>query len=232
LIVAYPNEPYWSALKTGPSGFENYVLSVVDCGRLRMPSGQLVACDPFAFMDKTGNPAIAIPPGDYAVKVTLADVSDNADGSHLREAYATLLIDEQADEVTRRIVTPLPDGSDPDPTIDEDGEYHGFPVDAGTACFVDAAAIEACMPDQRTWYEDLFENGKPESWFARMDDAAHIREGLANLTLPKAKSGENIIIIHSGWGDGFYPVVGGFDASGRLVRVHIDFMVVFPGEDD
>jgi hypothetical protein len=150
----------------------------------------------------------------------------------MREAYATLVIDEAAEEVTRRIVTPLPDGSEADAQIGEDGEYHGFPVDAGTACFVDGGAIAACMPAQETWYEGLFENDTGRSWFTRMDDPAHIRDGLANITLPLARNGENIIIVHSGWGDGFYPVVGGFDAAGRLVRVHVDFMVVFPGDDD
>lgn len=230
--MAYPNVSYWGALQTGRAEVENYVLSVVDCGRLNMPSGQLVACDPFVFMDKTDNPAIAVPPGAYAVKVTLADVSEKSDGSHMREAYATLLIDETAEEVTRRIITPLPDGTSADPEIDDDGEFHGFPVDAGTACFVDGGALEACMPEQETWYETLFETDQPDCWFARMDDPTQIREGLANIQLPLAKVGENIVLIHSGWGDGFYPVIGGFDAAGRLVRVHIDFQVVFPNEDE
>jgi hypothetical protein len=35
------------------------------------------------------------------------------------------------------------------------------------------------------------------------------------------------VIIHSGWDDGIYPVIGGYSEDGRLVRVHIDFMVVF-----
>src|SRR5262249_23212152 len=104
--------------------------------------------------------------------------------------------------------------------------YYGFRVDAGTACFVDAAAVAATMPDG-DWYETLFENDKPDCWFALMDNPQHIRAGLANIRLPDSTRGGNIRIIHSGWGDGFYPVVGGYDASGRLVRVHIDFMVVF-----
>lgn len=230
--MAYPNESYWGALKTGPAAIERYELSVVDCGKLRMPTGQLVVCDPFVFLEPTGNPAVVIPPGDYSVKVTLADVSAKSDGSHMREAYATLLIDDAAEEVTRRIVTPLPDGSMADAEMGEDGEYHGFPVDAGTACFVDGGAIESSMPAHETWYEGLFENDTADSWFKRMDDPAHIRNGLANIPLPLAKDGENIVIMHSGWGDGFYPVVGGFDAADRLVRVHIDFMVVYPGDDE
>ena len=94
--MAYPNVSYWAALKTGPSEINDYKLSVIDCGRLRVPSGQLVVCDPFVFMDNTDNPSVAIPPGDYSVKITLADVSEASDGSHLREAYATVLIDEAA----------------------------------------------------------------------------------------------------------------------------------------
>jgi hypothetical protein len=60
-----------------------------------------------------------------------------------------------------------------------------------------------------------------------MDDPSHIREGIANIPLPHATQDESIVVIHSGWGDGHYPVIGGYDTSDRLVRVHIDFLVVF-----
>jgi hypothetical protein len=142
----------------------------------------------------------------------------------MREAYATLLLDETAVEARRRIITPLGDAVCP-PEMDDDGLYNGFPVDAGTACFVDQGAVDTLMPDGD--WQDVFDNGKPDSWFERMDDPSHIRAGLANIVLPLARGGENIVIIHSGWGDGHYPVVGGYDASDRLVRVHIDFLVVF-----
>ena len=84
------------------------------------------------------------------------------------------------------------------------------------------------MPDVERWHDDVFDNPEPESWFNRMDDPQHIRAGLANIRLPLASDGANIIIIHSGWGDGVYPLVGGYTCEGRLIRVHIDFMVVFP----
>jgi len=226
--VAYPNVECWSALRDGNHvGEENelYVLSLVDCGSLLVPTGRLVACDPFACLQKGNNPDVLIPPGCYRVEVTLADVSGCGDGSHMREAYSTLILDEAAVEVKRRIITPMSDGSPcPSETTDE-GDYYGFPVDAGTACFVDDGAVATAMPDNN-WYEDLFENESPDCWFERMDDPRHIRAGIANIPLPLGKSGENIVIFHSGWGDGFYPVVGGYDASDRLIRVHIDFMVV------
>jgi hypothetical protein len=193
-----------------------------------MPTGRLVACDPFAGLGKTGNPFLQVSPGRYRVLVTLADVSGAHDSSHIREAYATLMLDETAVETTRRIITPT--GEDPcPPEMSDDGTYHGFPVDAGTACFVDQGAVETLMPDGN-WYYDIFENGTPDSWFARMDDPSHIRAGIANIPLPLAAGGENIVIFHSGWGDGFYPVIGGYDASDRLVRVHVDFFVVPPSK--
>lgn len=226
--MPYPNVGFWSALEEGrrvpADDGKHHVLSVIDCGFLVMPTGRLVACDPFAVLQRTGNLSVQVHPGRYRVLVTLADVSDANDGSHIREAYATLMLDEAAAEATRRIITPLRDGACP-PEMGDDGTYFGFPVDAGTACFVDQGPVEALMPDG-SW-EDIFDDGTPNGWFARMDDPSHICEGIANIPLPLATHGENIIIFHSGWGDGHYPVVGGYDASYRLVRVHIDFLVVF-----
>lgn len=42
---------------------------------------------------------------------------------------------------------------------------------------------------------------------------------------PGAGDGENVVLSHSGWGDGFYPVVTTHDAEGRLLGVHLDLLV-------
>jgi hypothetical protein len=157
------------------------------------------------------------------VSVTLADLSENLDGSDIREAYATVRIAD-GPEVYRRALPLARDGESRKPL--DDGTFIGFGVDSGTACFVDDEAVTNFMPANVDWYETLFDNGSDDSWFAQMDDPNHIRFGLANLVLPLAQNGENIIIIHSGWGDGRYPVVGSFDASHQLLAVHIDFFVI------
>jgi hypothetical protein len=218
----WPNDSTWSALRDGARvtvGGETYALSVVDCGQLYLPTGRVAACDPFVQLD---DPKVfaQVPPGRYAVRVTLADVSGALDGSHVREAYVSLLLHPGAQEASRR---PLgtPEGEDLAP-----GEFYGFGVDAGTACFVDAGAAARCMPEGSNWYESLFDHAGEDAWFKQMDDPDHIRHGIANITLPLAREGENVIIVHSGWGDGVYPVVGGYDVDGRLVAVHIDFGVV------
>lgn len=224
--MAWPNDETWSAEKhehlvTTEDG--RRFTSVIDCGHLSLPSGRLVACDPFAFLRPSDNPHVLVPPGRYPVSVTLADVSPNLDGSEIREAYATVRIAPGADSYRRALPLAL-DGESRDPSTDD--TFIGFGVDAGTACFVDNEAVAKFMPADVDWYETFFDNDEPDSWFAQMDDPNHIRFGLANIELPLAQNGENIIIIHSGWGDGQYPVVGSFDANDQLVAVHIDFFVV------
>ncbi len=191
-----------------PSGRDQAVLHVVDAGTLVLPTGKLGACDPFVGLEHC--PVwVEIPPGEYPVRITVADVSEAGDGTHLREAYLTLLVDSDAQEVRRAFLN---------------GPDEGFGVDAGTACFVDVASVTPGMPDPEQWLETLFE--AQEGWFERMDDPNHIASGAANIPLPHAQDGANIIVVHSGWGDGFYPVIGGYDADDQLVAVHIDFYVV------
>lgn len=224
--MSWPNDETWSAEKheqivTTEDG--DRFLWVVDCGQLNLPSGKLVACDPFVELQESDNAHVLVPPGRYPVSVTLADVSANLDRRDVREAYATLRI-ANGPETYRRTLPLARDGESQEPVADD--EFIGFGVDSGTACFVDDAAVARCMPAGVNWYKMLFDNGRDDSWFKQTDDSNHIRIGLANIILPLAQNGENIIIIHSGWGDGYYPVVGSFDANHQLLAVHIDFGVV------
>lgn len=229
--MGYPNVEFWSALRSDVlvpvEDDGTYLLSTVVCGDLVLPSGELVICDPFAGLRSSDNLSIKVPKGSYRVVVTLAYVSEAKDGSHMREAYMTLMIDEAAIEIRREIITPIAGQEPVPPEMGDDGIYYGFPVDAGTACFVDNQAVTRCMPDENNWNDEVFDNASPQCWFSRMDDPNHIRDGIANIELPLASNGENIVVVHSGWGDGHYPIVGGYDSADNLVQVHVDFMVVF-----
>ena len=179
-------------------------------------------------MEAKNNAFIRVPKGRHPVTVTLVDVSENQDRSHVREAYATLSF-AQEKEAYRKAIPLAVDDQDRGESLAD--EFRGFGVDAGTACFVDAWSIEHCMPDPATWYPELFENKNPDCWFNRMDDPNHIRAGIADITLPLAKKGENLILFHSGWGDGAYPLVGSYDQANNLLAVHIDFFVVTPAPE-
>jgi hypothetical protein len=203
----------WKALAEGDHIVNGhpYRLRGVDCGELLVPSGRLAVCDPFAGMRRGGNPAVQVPPGRHRVHVTLADVGGERTQGDLC-AYASLLL-SSSPEVRRELLMPA------------------LSVNSGTACFVDDEALAQGMPPEEDWYLDLFETGGPGSWFAVKEDPGHIREGLANLLLPYGRDGSNLILFPAGWGDGVYPVVGGYDAEGWLVAIHVDFLVI-PGCDE
>lgn len=217
--MTWLNTPNWRALQPGQHIIdeEPHDLSVVDCGNLVLPSGRLVAADPFVTLMRE-NPYYAVPPGAYSVQVTI-------DEALQREMYVSLIL-VATPEVERRFLVPhKPDGESYLPVTDDE-EFYGVSVDAGTVCFVDDEAVQRYMPtDGSTWLETLFDNGSDTSWFKLMDNPNHIRAGLANILLPRATDGANIVICHSGWGDGFYPVVGGYDTQGNLVAVHIDLLI-------
>lgn len=84
--------------------------------------------------------------------------------------------------------------------------------------------------DEDWWHEQVFgfdEESHP-GWLQALDDPKHLADYVANQPLPSAPHGENVVLFSSGWGDGSYPVVGGYDEAGELVRVHIDFGIVNP----
>jgi hypothetical protein len=208
------------ALKTGSATLANgslASLTVQILGILRVPSGRLGACDPFVELEQPT--VVLVPPGDYPVSVTIADVSEDQDGSHKREAYLSVILSD-AEPAT---VEPAP-GPDGPP---DEGEFFGVGVDAGTVAFVDADSVAGCMPDDGTnWYEDLYDSGEPDSWFSVMDAAAPLPAGLANIVMPRATAGENVVLAHSGWGDGFYPLLQTRAADGHVTGIHIDLRVV------
>lgn len=214
------------ALRSGVVDGYPYPLSVVDLGMLNLPSGRLEASDPFVNLGEGF--VVNIAPGQYPVRVTLADVSEERDGSHIREAYLSVIV---AEGMVARVEHAIAEGMEHIP----DATSYGVPVDAGTVAFADNAAVQRCMPgtdneEFEDWYDDIFDNGTDSSWFSLMDSPAHLREGCANITMPLATNGENVVLSHSGWGDGIYSVLKTFDADGNLLGVHIDLLLT--GEDE
>jgi hypothetical protein len=210
----------FAPLATGPLA----KLTVTSLGMVRIPSGKLGACDPFVNLE---DPMIVgIPPGDYPVYVTAADVSEEQNGSHMREAYLSLVVSE----ATATQVEAAP-GLDGPPLA---GEFFGVVVDAGTVAFVDADSVGRCMPeDPGSWYDDVFDTDDDlHSWFAVMDADNPLPAGMANLVMPRAKAGENVVLAHSGWGDGFYPVLQTKDVEGKVTAIHVDLGVVGKFEEE
>ncbi|MBB5017925.1 hypothetical protein HNQ59_001210 [Chitinivorax tropicus] len=202
-----------------------YRLFTVECGQLWLKSGRLVICDPFATLAMSGNPQVRVAPGCYPVIATIADTSEALDGSQPREAYLSVVLSDLP-SIGWRFLSPLP--PDMEAPALGDHEFIGVSVDENTVAFTDADAIERLMPSPKEvdWEFELFDSGEDDAWQARLADPGELREGLANVLLPDAQDGENVMLSYAGWGDGSYAVVGTYAADGTLTGVHIDLAVL------
>ncbi|MCA5893927.1 DUF4241 domain-containing protein [Isoptericola sp. NEAU-Y5] len=214
------------ALRTGrPEGIP-YALTVHDLGPVNVPSGRLEASDPYVTLGE--GLEIPVPPGSHPVRLTVADVSPEQDGSHPREAYLSVVLDGRPAAEVRPFVPAGALADATDGTADESGENlcHGVGVDAGTVGFADAAGVRVALARVDDWYEDVVEHDGPDAWFTLQDSTDHLVPGAANVALPGVDGGENVVISHSGWGDGFYPVVTTHAEDGTLTGVHVDLQAV------
>lgn len=229
-----------------PDVLQLWRLHVVDGGVLRVPSGRLGIADPgYDLRGRTGRSdlgEVQIPLGSHPVQVTQADISRRDHASPVldtRTAYVSVLLGAGA-EVRRHKLALVPQGEAPPPLADD--EFIGFGVDGGTACLVDAQAAQRSYPNVDAWFVRHYREtsaffGDPPAEDADWFDAlygplgSHPKPGkeprpVVNLALPHAPEGENVVAVNSGWGDGYYAVVGGYDANGRLAVVHIDFFLI------
>jgi hypothetical protein len=208
----------WAPLQSGVIDVLGRVcgLSVADLGSLYLPSGRLCCFDPLAeFPDEM--PFVAVRPGRYPARATFADLSGRLDGSDVRVAYLTVLV-QRAREERRRPLQPVY-RSGRRARFLEDDAFWGVAVETGVAAMVDQEAFERLTGD--AWFDDL-----PDQWTRAMDDPRQLHEGLANVPLPDADAGESLVLCQTAATDGYYPIMGSYDRRGHLLAVHLDFGVV------
>ncbi|MDO5098315.1 MAG: DUF4241 domain-containing protein [Corynebacterium sp.] len=212
---------------TDSSDGETYRLTRTPLGKLTITSGSIEACDPFVSLGESLH--FPAPNGEFDVFVTIAHITEE-ENPHLREAYLSVVF---SPDPAVRYADAIPTNADPQ-ELDEDDDDHevvfGVGVDAGTVAFVDSTAAKTvtkhCQENGINFDEDFIDNDTPDCWFALMDSPDHFKAGLANIPLPFVSGNENVVLSHSGWGDGFYPVLAGFSAEGELVSYHIDLEIV------
>jgi Protein of unknown function (DUF4241) len=154
-------------------------MDVRELGRLRMPTGRLVAVDPTLIPYDHEPLVVTVAPGEYPVTLAVArwEPPPKPGPAPGRVAAARLLV---RDEPVAAWELALRAGEDP--RLLGDGEFYGFGVDAGMACLVDAA-------DADRLYDIYVHVGLDEG-----------------IEVTDPGSGANGFVFASGWGDGYYPV--------------------------
>lgn len=184
-------------------------ITTVEIGKLVLPTGRIVACDPLVAGDDWPALERTVLPGTYPVAIF------EAKG---RVAMATVRFG--AGNPAKWELATVP-GEKVD-TLKAD-EYFGYPVDAGLGSFMDVEAQalfnkrgkQAANQDPNfNVYDDVL-----AAEFAPNDDRFAMHQ-------PDPNEKANIAMVWSGWGDGYYPSFWGLDAAGKPILLMTDFQVL------
>lgn len=190
-------------------GGRDVTISCREIGSLLVPSGRIVACDPFVYPDALPFTK-QIKPGLYPVILSIACNHKSGDE---RVALAMLRIRASRPQKWEVAVTPEEDLS----KLTED-EYYGYPVDAGLGCFMseEASCVLTQKMDENVNYYEYIVNEMEKVYI-------HTRDWV-DWTLDD--SGLNAVIFSSGFGDGCYACYWGYDNAGEVACLLVDFGVL------
>lgn len=209
---------YDISISNHPDRFEE--IKIAD---LHLPTGKIIASDPF-FTGDIQPFSRTVDPGTYPVVLYV-------DREEIRVAFARVKF--KPEQASTWILAVTDDMKVEDLTSLTDGEYLGFPVDAGLGCFLDAetneqycAAIDRFYkqsPDAN-YYDDLlaaeFETYSGSHPYSRS-------LGDWNDHYPSTSKQHNVVMFASGYGDGYYPTYWGLNSEKQTVELTIDFMLDF-----
>ena len=173
--------------------------------KLELPTGRLVACDPF--YDRLPEPFTkALPPGSYEVSITHADFGDD-----WRSAFAVLIISD-ALIVSWELLTVPGD----QPVEGRPYRHIGYGVDSALGCFADDVA--ARLHEKRFKADEEYREHTLLVNQMEWDDWGELRSG--------GPEGPNIIGFSTGGGDGRYATFAGLASDGTVAAVVTDFRII------
>lgn len=188
-------------------------------GRLHMPTGELVACDPLHDIESEPFDT-ALEPGAYQTVLFAADLRDEK-----LIAYAMLNIGEKP-PIRWEAATVGGGGDNPfDPY-----ETDGYPVDGSLGCFMDAETAKVLMDYSHSVMEDDDEFRRVLR--GRVRRRLERGYGWANVNLkhdakvPQAEGHHNVIAFDAGYGPGLYTTYIGWDEDDEISRIVTDFEVL------
>lgn len=174
---------------------------------LELTTGKILACDPLVAFDGASAFTRTVPPGRYPVDACIAQLEPG----HVRIAGIRVVFQPGVPVAWSPAETEAPDGM----------LGHGYGVDAGLGCVMDIRARELLRAAERA----LLDAHPDDDYY---DDVLAAELGDRDWVdhRPAADRAENVVIVHSGWGDGIYGSTWGLDASGQPVWLVTDFQVL------
>ncbi|MBL7909966.1 MAG: DUF4241 domain-containing protein [Bacteroidia bacterium] len=203
-------------------------LTFLELGNLNLPTGKIVACDPLVCLGDTPAFTKTVKPGIYPVTVCIAGDGDFAG------RYAAVKLEFSKTKATKWELALL-EGQDIKNLSTEDS-FYGYPVDAGLGCFCDFETQDNYLKFDRDFYSknpngNIYDNFFAGEFKKNADPTnPHSIGDWLNFHLPNAPE-QNVMMFHSGFGDGLYPCYWGIDDNGEICSLIVDFMVLYEDSD-
>ena len=179
-------------------------------GRLRFPTGWIVACDPFLRYDEPTPFTRKVKPGTYPVRLCFGE---HPEGMVI--AFAKVEFDSGSVEKWEMALRP---GQDVEKL--EGNQFFGYGVDSGTGCFADVDAMKAFARNLNEDYDNF-----SASAIKALNSGDGEKSQWANIQIDDGKK-RDIAIFNSGAGDGAYASYFGLTQRGRVLCLMTDFNIV------
>ncbi len=189
-------------------------------GKIDCPTGKIVVADPLAYLPSNQfSPTldIEIEPGEYPVEVSICRREELG----IRMCTARLKIKDT--EATNYVLA--------NPTketaafVAKDGIMSGFPVDAGMISICDEQVAKEYKEFLDEWYKDNPGGNHYDDYFANFFKESdeklpqYQREGGDFIEWKNPKTKNKLVMVASGFGDGFYQSYWGYDKDEEICEL-------------
>lgn len=202
--------------------FNDTELDILDIGEVNLSSGKIIACDPLAYLyDDQVSPFIqSVKPNKY--EVSLLIIKDEE-----RISIAKISFSDNEPKRYELAVTGEEDLSEV-----EEGEFFGYPVDAGMGCFCDYDAAKKYFEYEKKLEEESegdFDNRYDDLFADLLEDNAKKNPKYQSeygdwLNWNIDESDSNIVLFTSGYGDGYYPSYFAYDDNENICALYTIFI--------
>ena len=194
---------------------ENPLIETFDAGKINLPTGQIVACDPLIVNDMKSF-KIIFPQGEFPVLVHKERESNCI-------AYVEIIFSDSPISEWKMATT---EGQNIEELKGE--EIFGYPVESGMGCFMDSETQESLNRlENRLFHRKgsefmgIYEEFFHEHFF---DENGAIDQ-FAFLKPDDEKPG-NIFAFETGYGEGFYASYIGFGNDNQPVKIITEFIEI------
>lgn len=194
---------------------ESPLLETFDAGKINLPTGRLVACDPLITNDMKDF-KVRFPQGEFPALVHKERESNCV-------AYIEIVFGDAAISEWKMATT---EGQNIEELKGE--EIFGYPVESGMGCFMDMETQTALNLLENKLFErkgddfmGIYEEFFHEHFF---DENGAIDQ--FSFLKPNTDEPGNIFAFETGYGEGFYASYIGFGAEGQPLKIVTEFIEI------